>query len=83
MELSVKTTILFPPELHKRLVELAKQRGVSLGYLVRTACEARYSRRSTRKAVAAVDELRRLSLPVGDVADMKKESTPNPEDLLP
>jgi len=31
MELSKKTTILFPPELHQRLSAIAAQRGISLG----------------------------------------------------
>ena len=39
MELSKKTTILFPPDLHRRLAQLAAQRGTSLGTLVRRACE--------------------------------------------
>ena len=37
--LSKKTTILFPPDLHTRLAVLSAQRGVSLGDLVRAACE--------------------------------------------
>lgn len=42
MELSKKTTILFSPETHERLTELAARRGVSLGELVRDACVAQY-----------------------------------------
>ena len=42
MELSKKTTILFPPDLHERLAVIAQQQGVSLGELVRRACETQY-----------------------------------------
>jgi hypothetical protein len=41
MELTTKTTILFPPELYHHPVSLAKQRKVSLGHLVRAACEVK------------------------------------------
>jgi hypothetical protein len=44
MELTKKTTILFPPDLHDPLTQLASKRGTSLGALVREACEARYLR---------------------------------------
>ena len=83
MELSKKTTILFSKELHRRLSELAARRGVSLGELVREACEVRYgvvgstSRREAVKALAALD------LPVGTTAQMKRESLPDPDALLP
>ena len=39
MELSKKTTILLSPDLHQRLMRLAAARHVSLGELVRQACE--------------------------------------------
>jgi hypothetical protein len=83
MELDKKTTILFTPDLHRHLVKLAKQRGVSLGQLVRQACEERYGYISPDEKLGAVEEMRALSLPVGDVDEMKKESVPEPEELLP
>ncbi len=42
MGLIKKTTILFSPALHAHLTETAKRRGMSLGELVRAACEAQY-----------------------------------------
>jgi predicted DNA-binding protein len=83
MELEKKTTILFPKSLHRDLTRLAKERGVSLGYLVRTACELQYNLSSTEARLEAVEELRGLSLPVGSVEEMKRESVPDPDDLLP
>jgi hypothetical protein len=81
MELSKKTTILFSQELHDRLVYLAKQRGTSLGELVRTACKRQYGIVSREERVAAVRELAALYLPVGPPGEMKRESVPDPEDL--
>jgi hypothetical protein len=82
MELTKKTTILFPPSLHTHLVETAKQRGVSLGELVRAACEARYGLVSSEERLGAAERLRRLSLPVESVQKMKRQSVPRAEELL-
>ena len=81
MELVKKTTILFPPKLHARLSRLAKRRRTSLGHLVRQACEREYAMATSEQRVAAVRELRSLSLPVGSPAEMKRESVPKPRDL--
>jgi hypothetical protein len=83
MALSKKTTILFSPDLHAHLVEVARHRRVSLGELVRSACEARYGAVSKEERLRAVEKLRRLELPVGSVRTMKRQSVPTPEDLLP
>jgi hypothetical protein len=83
MELEKKTTILFPKSLHRDLTRLAKERGVSLGHLVRTACEAHYQLSSRERRLAAAEKLRRLSLPVGSVEAMERESVPDPDELLP
>lgn len=73
MELSKKTTILFSPDEHERLTELAARRGVSLGELVREACAIQYGvDRDTQ--LEAVTALHALSLPVGSARDMKRES---------
>jgi hypothetical protein len=82
MELSKKTTILFPPDLYNHLVSLAKQRRVSLGHLVRAACEVEYGRVSGEETLVAVRKLAALSLPVGSPTEMKQESTPKAEELL-
>ncbi len=83
MELSKKTTILFPPELHERLSKLAAQRRVSLGMLVRTACERQYGLASREERLAAVEELASLDLPVGTPEEMARQSVPVPEELMP
>lgn len=83
MELTKKTTILFSPELHRRLSRLAARRGVSLGELVREACEVRYGVVGTETRRAAVGALAALALPVGTPDAMKRESVPAPDDLLP
>ena len=83
MELTKKTTILLSPDLHEHLTRTAKERNRSLGQLVREACEIQYGHVSTEDRVRAVQELRRLSLPVGSPRTMKRESVPKPQDLLP
>lgn len=83
MELVKKTTILFPPELHARLVKLAKRRHSSLGSLVREACEHQYGMPGTDERIEAARALRALRLPVGRVGTMKRQSVPDPDDLLP
>ena len=83
MELSKKTTILFSPELHRRLSRLAASRGVSLGELVREACEVRYGVLGSDRRREAVEALAQLSLPVATPEDMKRDSVPAPGDLLP
>lgn len=74
MELNKKTTILFSEELHDHLAKLADQRGMSIGALVRDACARTYGISAPDERRAAVEELSELSLPVSDVAAMKRES---------
>jgi predicted DNA-binding protein len=81
MELTKKTTILFPPAMHDRLTRLAESRGTSLGELVRSACEREYAAATTEERIEAVRRLADLKLPVGSVRRMKLEAVPEPEDL--
>lgn len=83
MELTKKTTILFSPDLHRRLSELAARRGRSMGDLVREACEIQYGVVGGSEQLAAVAALSQLGLPVGDPAVMKRESVPAADALLP
>lgn len=83
MELSKKTTILFPPALHKQLMRLAHRRGVSLGQLIRAACESEYSQADESTRLDAVEGLRQLALPVGSPRAMKRESVFPPKDIEP
>lgn len=83
MELSHKTTILFPPRLHEHLRRIAQQRGTSIGELVRRACELQYEIVSKESRLDAAQRLGALALPVNDVVEMKRQSVPPPSDLLP
>ena len=77
MSLSHKTTILLSPTLHRRLMQLAEQRGQSLRELVRRACERQYGLVDQEGRLAAVEALAALRLPVGPVEKMTAESVPN------
>lgn len=83
MELSKKTTILFTPDQHRQLAELAARRRTSLGDLVREACVVTYGIADTDQRVSAVAALAALALPVGTPAELKRESVPDPVALLP
>jgi predicted transcriptional regulator len=83
MELTKKTTILFSPELHRRLTKLAARQGSSLGALVREACEQQYGIAGSAAGLEAVATLAGLHLPVGKPAAMKRESVPAAGALLP
>jgi hypothetical protein len=81
--LTKKTTILFTPDLHRRLMRVAEQRHTSLGDLVRSACEQQYGIVSTEDRMRAAERLVALGLPVGSPRSMKRESVPRPRDLVP
>ncbi len=83
MELSKKTTILFSPQLHLRLARLAKQRRVSLGALVRDACEKQYGFLPNEHRIAAVRRLAALALPVDDARTMREQAVLRADELLP
>jgi hypothetical protein len=83
MELTRKTTILLPPDLHEQLAELARQRRVSMGHLIRSACRRQYGVAPKEERLEAVREFCRLGLPVATVARMKRESVPDPARLTP
>ena len=83
MELTKKTTILFPPDLHARLLSLAAQKGTSLGELVRSACERQYGLAAPEDRLAAVRDLAALDLPVDTPERMARQSVPPPEELMP
>jgi hypothetical protein len=83
MELTKKTTILFSPALYEHLTHLARQRGVSVGELVRSACENQYGFVDPLARLEAVQLLGSLSLPVGPPSELKRQSVPSPDSLLP
>ncbi|MEE8398727.1 MAG: hypothetical protein V3S89_06960 [Desulfobacterales bacterium] len=83
MELTKKTTILFPELLHKRLTQMAKQNKTSLGKLVRTACERQYGLVSQSEVKQALNDLAALSLPVGEMPELKSQLNPTPGKPMP
>jgi predicted DNA-binding protein len=78
-----KTTILLTRTLHERLSSLARQRGVSMGWLIRSAVEAQYGSVDREERLSAVHALGALSLPVDTVEVMKAESDPYSLEALP
>ncbi len=81
MDLVKKTTILFPPALHTHLARAARRQGISLGELVRKACETQYGAVQGKDRLEAAAAIRSLSLPVASPARMKAQSVPRPKRL--
>jgi hypothetical protein len=75
-----KTTILFPTDLYSQLRTLARLRKISIGELVRSACMAQYGILSQEERLLAVEELGRMSAPVGTPEEMERESVPDEVD---
>jgi hypothetical protein len=78
MNLSKKTTILLPPDLHEQLTRQAEREGRSLGDLVLRACRVEYGSTSQEERRRALEELLAMDLPVGEPDEMKRESEPTP-----
>ena len=83
MELTKKTTILLPPDLHEHLTRQAEREGTSLGELVRRACRVEYSFHSQEERRRALAELASLRLPVGEPDRMKRELVLALEEIMP
>ena len=67
MKLTRKTSVLLPHDLHEQLTLLARERKVSLGHLIRSACERQYGMVPKEQRLKAVLDLCRFELPVGTV----------------
>lgn len=83
MELTERTTVLFPKAMVRGLRRVAKARHLSVGRLIREACSKQYGLSLADDAPAAADELAQLALPVADVTAMKREVAPLPAELMP
>lgn len=81
MGLTHKTTVLLSRTLHRQLTQLARERGQSLGELVRQACERQYGVVDAEARVAAVEAIEAMRLPVGPVERMIAESVADSRDL--
>lgn len=81
MELSKKTTILFPPALYEDLTRLARRRKSSVGELIREACRAQYFLPGRKERLELVEQLSALRLPVGTPEEMERESVAFAEPL--
>jgi len=83
MELSKKTTILLSPRLYKMLKGISEVERVSIGELIRSACEKQYGLPAESEAIEAVQRLSAMALPVGTPDEMKREALPKAEELMP
>jgi predicted DNA-binding protein len=67
-----RTQVLLSPAQRARVERLARERGVSIGAVVREAIEA-YTATDGSSREQALDALEALDAPVGDWQDMKQE----------
>jgi hypothetical protein len=81
MELTKKTTVLFPPDLYRDLAQLARRQKSSVGELIRNACRTQYFLTTRAQRMAIVDEMAALHLPVGTPEEMERESVSTAEPL--
>jgi hypothetical protein len=71
--LTRRTQLLLDDELHRRLREIAAQRGISMGALIREAIDEKLSRTQDARAQAFTRLLEAEPMPVDDWPAMKKE----------
>jgi predicted DNA-binding protein len=71
--LTRRTQLLLDDELHQRLREIAAQRGISMGALIREAIDEKLSRVQDTRSEAFARLLAAEPMPVDDWPVMKKE----------
>jgi predicted DNA-binding ribbon-helix-helix protein len=71
--LTRRTQLLLDDELHRRLREIAAQRGISMGALIREAIDEKLSRTQDARAQAFTSLLEAEPMPVEDWPAMKEE----------
>ena len=72
--LNKRVQVLLSPGQYARLKEIARDRGKSVGSLIRQAVQKQYLDTSNQERLAAVEEMGGLRLPVSDWEQMERES---------
>ncbi len=72
-QLTRRTQLLLDDDLHERLRQVAAERGISLGALIREAIDEKLSSTQQARAEAAARLLAEEPMPVDDWPIMKKE----------
>lgn len=71
--LSRRTQLLLDDDLHQRLRQIAAERGISLGALIREAIDEKLARVQDARATAIEELLSAEPMPVDDWPIMKRE----------
>lgn len=72
--LNKRVQVLLSPSQYARLKEIARDRGKSVGSLIRQAVQKQYLDTSNQERLTAVEEMGGLRLPVSDWEQMERES---------
>ncbi len=72
--LTQRIQLLLTEAQYRELRRIAQRQGRSMGALIREAIEKEFSRSAQERAIAAVEELASLSLPVASWEEMERES---------
>jgi hypothetical protein len=72
-QLSHRTQLLLEDDVHRRLREMAAQRGISMGALIREAVDEKLSRAQDERAEAFRRVLEAEPMPVQDWPVMKRQ----------